>query len=201
MLGSAHVDPRWADALLMTMDDRFPTTLEAARAGAGWALAELYRELHPRVIRYLRVMEPAEHEDLAADVWLETSDALERFEGDETALRALAFTIARRRVLDLQRRRARRATNPATEEDLVASAEAGDVEEEAMASLSTDAALRRISRLPPDQAQVILLRVLADLPVAEVAAILDKSPGAVRALQYRAIRRLARQDSREAVTR
>ncbi len=182
------------------MDDRFPTTLEAARAGAGWALAELYRELHPRVIRYLRVMEPAEHEDLAADVWLETSDALERFEGDETALRALAFTIARRRVLDLQRRRARRATNPATEEDLVASAEAGDVEEEAMASLSTDAALRRISRLPPDQAQVILLRVLADLPVAEVAAILDKSPGAVRALQYRAIRRLARQDSREAVT-
>jgi RNA polymerase sigma-70 factor (ECF subfamily) len=185
----------------MTMDYRFQMTLEAARAGAGGALADLYRELHPRVLRYLRVMEPDEYEDLAADVWLETSDALQRFEGDETALRALAFMIARRRVLDLRRRRARRATRPVPQEQLVASAEAGDVEDEAMTSLSTDAALRWIARLPPDQAQVILLRVLADLPVAEVAAILDKNPGAVRALQHRAIRSLARQTSREAVTK
>jgi RNA polymerase sigma-70 factor, ECF subfamily len=189
------------DDPLMAMDYRFQTTLEAARAGAGGALADLYRELHPRVLRYLRVMEPDEYEDLAADVWLETSDALQRFEGDETGLRALAFMIARRRVLDLRRRRRRRATHPVPQERLVAAADSGDVEDEAMASLSTDAALRWIGRLPPDQAQVILLRVLADLPVSEVAAILDKQPGAVRALQHRAIRSLARQTSREAVTR
>jgi RNA polymerase sigma-70 factor (ECF subfamily) len=185
----------------MTMDYRFQRTLEAARAGAGGALADLYRELHPRVLRYLRVMEPDDYEDLAADVWLETSDALQRFDGDETALRALAFTIARRRVLDLRRRRGRRSTRPVPPEQLVATADVGDVEDEAMASLSTDAALRWVARLPPDQAQVILLRVLADLPVSEVAAILDKRPGAVRALQHRAIRSLARQTSREAVTR
>jgi RNA polymerase sigma-70 factor (ECF subfamily) len=185
----------------MAMDYRFQTTLEAARAGAGGALADLYRELHPRVLRYLRVMEPDEYEDLAADVWLETSDTLQRFEGDETALRALAFMIARRRVLDLRRRRRRRATHPVPQEQLVAAADSGDVEDEAMDSLSTDTALRWIARLPPDQAQVILLRVLADLPVSEVAAILDKQPGAVRALQHRAIRSLAPQTSREAVTR
>lgn len=183
----------------MTMDDGSRARLEAARAGAGWALAELYHELHPRVLRYLRAMEPSEHEDLAADVWLETSHALQRFEGDEAGLRALAFTIARRRVLDLRRRRARRATSPVPQEQLV-STEAGDAEEDAMASLSTDEALRQILRLPPDQAQVILLRVIADLPVAEVASILEKTPGAVRALQHRAVRRLARQTSREAVT-
>ncbi|MEO8293176.1 MAG: sigma-70 family RNA polymerase sigma factor [Actinomycetota bacterium] len=181
------------------MDDGSRARLEAARAGAGWALAELYHELHPRVLRYLRAMEPSEHEDLAADVWLETSHALQRFEGDEAGLRALAFTIARRRVLDLRRRRARRATSPVPQEQLV-STEAGDAEEDAMASLSTDEALRQILRLPPDQAQVILLRVIADLPVAEVASILEKTPGAVRALQHRAVRRLARQTSREAVT-
>ena len=184
----------------MTMDDGSRARLEAARAGAGWALAELYHELHPRVLRYLRAMEPSEHEDLAADVWLETSHALQRFEGDEAGLRALAFTIARRRVLDLRRRRARRATTPVPQEQLVSTTEAGDAEEEAMAALSTDEALRQILRLPPDQAQVILLRVIADLAVAEVASILDKSPGAVRALQHRAVRRLARQTSREAVT-
>lgn len=183
----------------MTMDDGSRARLKAARAGAGWALAELYHELHPRVLRYLRAMEPSEHEDLAADVWLETSHALQRFEGDEAGLRALAFTIARRRVLDLRRRRARRATSPVPQEQLV-STEAGDAEEDAMASLSTDEALRQILRLPPDQAQVILLRVIADLPVAEVASILEKTPGAVRALQHRAVRRLARQTSREAVT-
>lgn len=183
----------------MTMDDGSRARLEAARAGAGWALAELYHELHPRVLRYLRAMEPSEHEDLAADVWLETSHALQRFEGDEAGLRGLAFTIARRRVLDLRRRRARRGTSPVPQEQLV-STEAGDAEEDAMASLSTDEALRQILRLPPDQAQVILLRVIADLPVAEVASILEKTPGAVRALQHRAVRRLARQTSREAVT-
>jgi len=45
-----------------------------------------------------------------------------------------------------------------------------------------------------------LLRVLGDLPVADVARIVGKRPGAVRALQYRALRNLARRFSHEAVT-
>jgi RNA polymerase sigma-70 factor (ECF subfamily) len=60
-----------------------------------------------------------------------------------------------------------------------------------MAELGRGWALALISQLPPDQADVVLLRVLADLSVKDVAEILGKQPGAVRALQHRAIRRLA----------
>ncbi len=61
----------------------------------------------------------------------------------------------------------------------------GDVEEEAMANLSTETAIARIATLPPDQAEVVLLRVLAGLGVAEVARIMGKRPGTVRVLQHR----------------
>jgi RNA polymerase sigma-70 factor (ECF subfamily) len=61
-----------------------------------------------------------------------------------------------------------------------------------MAALATRAALERIATLPPAQSEVLLLRVVADLSVDDVAAILGKRPAAVRALQHRALLRLAR---------
>jgi RNA polymerase sigma-70 factor (ECF subfamily) len=77
----------------------------------------------------------------------------------------------------------------------------GDVEEEAITSLATEAALERVATLPPDQAEVILLRVLGGLPVDEVATILGKRPGTIRVAQHRALRRLAAELTPEAVTR
>ena len=183
----------------MSIDDRFPETLEAAQTGAEWALADLYRHLHPRLLRYLRSMEPAEGEDLAADVWLDVAAGLVRFGGDEQAFRAWAFTIANRRLIDLRRKRMRRATFAMDVDVLEARAGEGNVEQEAMTELTTAAALARIGALPRDQAEVVLLRVLADLPAAEVARILGKREGAVRALQHRGLRRLARQTLKEPV--
>jgi RNA polymerase sigma-70 factor (ECF subfamily) len=58
-------------------------------------------------------------------------------------------------------------------------------------NLDTEAALALVATLPPDQAEVILLRVLAGLDVTQVASILGKRPGAVRVLQHRGLRRLA----------
>jgi len=184
----------------MSLERSFDDVLAAAGAGAEWALAELYCDLHPRILRYLRALEPSEAEDLASEVWLDVARGLGRFEGDERSFRAWAFTIARRRLVDLRRRRARRATFLADPERLVEHGARGDVEEEAMAGLTTEAALARIAALPPDQAEVVLLRVLGGLRVGEVAEIMGKRPGTVRVLQHRALRRLARQVSRELVT-
>jgi RNA polymerase sigma-70 factor (ECF subfamily) len=184
----------------MTSDDRFARTLRAARAGEGWALSELYRELQPRILRYLRAFEPAEAEDLSSDVWLDVSSGLDRFDGVEQAFRAWAFTIARRRLVDLRRRRARQATHPVPNEDIPEHATSADVEDEVLAALGTEAALSRIASLPPDQAEVVLLRVLAGISVRDVAAIMDKRPGTVRVLQHRALRALASQVAREPVT-
>lgn len=180
--------------------EAFQDVLAAARAGGGWALAALYRDVHPRLVRYLWTREPDEAEDLASEVWLDVARGLARFSGDEAGFRAWVFTIARRRLLDLHRRRAVRRRTPVPDGLLGGDRPAGDVQEEALAELGTQRAVALIAGLPPDQAEVILLRVIADLPVAEVARIVGKRPGAVRALQLRGLRGLARTLSREAVT-
>jgi RNA polymerase sigma-70 factor (ECF subfamily) len=184
----------------MSQAEPFATTLAAAQAGAEWALAELYRDLHPRVLRYFRAQEPSEAEDLASEVWLDIARGLTRFDGEEQAFRAWAFTIARRRLVDLRRQRARRPAVPTPVERMIDRGGIGDVEEEAMTTLSTEAAIARIAALPPDQAEVVLLRVLGGLSVQEVAGIVGKRPGTVRVLQHRALKRLAREVRREVVT-
>jgi RNA polymerase sigma-70 factor, ECF subfamily len=61
-----------------------------------------------------------------------------------------------------------------------------------VAALSSDEAIRRITALlPPDQAEIVLLRVVAGLSVDDVAGITGRRPGTVRVLQHRALRRLA----------
>lgn len=199
-----HVDPRELGSGLTpqtpTGIEAFESVLAAAQAGAEWALTVLYRELHPRVLTYLSARERAEAEDVASEVWLDVASGLHRFAGDEAGFRAWAFTIARRRLLDQRRRAAVRKTTPTPREMLGRDRGIGNVEDEALAALGADEALARIADLPADQAEVVLLRVLGDLSVGDVAAILHKRPGAVRALQHRTLRRLARTVSREPVT-
>jgi RNA polymerase sigma factor (sigma-70 family) len=180
--------------------EAFDSVLLAAQAGAEWALTILYRELHPRVLRYLSSREPVEAEDLASEVWLDVASGIHRFRGDEGGFRAWVFTIARRRLVDLRRRAAVRKTAPSPRELLGGDRGVGNVEEEALAALGSNSALARIASLPPDQADVVLLRVLGDLSVAEVAEIVHKRPGAVRALQHRGLRNLAQAVSDEGVT-
>lgn len=175
----------------MTIGEQFDGVLAAAQAGANWALAAIWRDLHPALVRYMRAKEPRDAEDLAADVWLEVAADLRRFAGVESAFRAWVFTIARRRVIDARRRARSRRTDPVPQVPQRTAPD--DPEAEALARLSTEEALARIAALPRDQAEVILLRVLAGLDTEQVAAILGKRRGHVRVLQHRALRRLAGQ--------
>jgi RNA polymerase sigma-70 factor (ECF subfamily) len=184
----------------MSLEGEFPSILAAARAGAEWALTALYRDLQPRLLRYLQAHEPVAAEDLASEVWLGVAEGLHRFAGDEDAFRAWIFVIARRRMVDYRRRSARRRTMPVAPDELPSRGLVGDVEEEAIAALEGDEVVRRLAVLPPDQADVVLLRVVAGLSVTEVAAVIGKRPGAVRVMQHRALRRLATELARQEVT-
>jgi RNA polymerase sigma-70 factor (ECF subfamily) len=146
-------------------------------------LVELYREVYPRVLRYLRAMQPQDAEDLASDTWIDLASGLARFRGHQGDLRAFAFTIARRRLLDLRRRHARQRTTTVEIERLEALGNVGNIEDEALASLETGWAVALVaSALPPAQAEVVLLRVLGDLSVDEVAKVVGKRPGNVRVM-------------------
>jgi RNA polymerase sigma-70 factor, ECF subfamily len=72
-----------------------------------------------------------------------------------------------------------------------------DTEAAVFAAKETEVALARIAALPPGQAEVVLLRILAGFEVADVAKIVGKKPGAVRVLQHRALQRLAEQLARD----
>ena len=98
--------------------ERLADVLAGARAGEGWALAALWRDLHPRLFRYLRSQEPWAAEDLASEAWLGVVRGLAVFEGDEATLRGWAFTIARRRLIDHRRKQARRRTRAEPNERL-----------------------------------------------------------------------------------
>jgi RNA polymerase sigma-70 factor (ECF subfamily) len=168
----------------------FGGILAAARLGEEWAVAALWRDVHPRLLRYLRVAAPrAAVEDLASDVWLDIAGGLGRFEGDRRAFLRFAFTICRRRVIDAGRREGRRRTDPAPPEALAERGPAGDGGLEAR--LALDAALARLANLPRDQAEVVLLRVVVGLDADSVGEILGKRPGTVRVLQHRGLERLA----------
>jgi RNA polymerase sigma-70 factor (ECF subfamily) len=169
----------------------FPELLAAAQGGEEQAFAVLWRDLKAAVLRYFRVAAPGAAEDLAADTWESVIRGLGRFRGNERAFRAWVFTVARHRAIDWRRQAARRPTSvpielltePAAPDDPVAAV---------LEAQSTRAALALLAELPPDQAEVVALRVLGGLEVAEVARIIGKRPGAVRVLAHRGLRRLAK---------
>jgi RNA polymerase sigma-70 factor (ECF subfamily) len=172
--------------------DDFGAVLAAARLGEDWALVALYRQIHPALLRYLRGPAGADAEDVASEAWIQVAQGLGRFEGDAGDFRRFVFTIARRRAIDHGRTRARRPTQPMPAESGDSLADPADVEAATLDSLSSADALERIrDLLPADQAEVVLLRIVAGLSVQEVAAVMGKRPGTVSVLQHRALRRLA----------
>jgi RNA polymerase sigma-70 factor, ECF subfamily len=179
----------------MTMiGPEFPAVLEAATRGDEEAFGRLWRDLQPRLLRYFMVAVPAAAEDLASETWLAVVRSLGRFQGNEPSFRAWVFTIARHELLDWRRRAARRPIEdvPVTGlTDRAAMAAPDDPAASAMEGLSTRAALAMVATLPADQAEAVVLRVVAGLDVDRVAAIMDKRPGTVRVLTHRGLRRLA----------
>lgn len=178
-------------------DNRRPSFDElvlSARDGSPWALGGLYRRFQPGLLRLLNVIAPHNAEDIASDVWLQVAGALPRFQGDEAAFRAWLATTARRRVIDAHRRAGRRPVQPAEAGVLARRAGRDRPDEDAVDYLASSSAISQVvSVLSRDQADVVLMRVVGGLDVEQVARALGKQPGAVRSLQHRALRRLARQ--------
>jgi len=171
-------------------DDVFEDVLLGAQAGDEHAFAQLWRSLNPPVVRYLRTLAPSSAADLASETWVQVIRNLSKFSGGEPAFRAWVFTIARNKVLDAARHDRRRPQSSTDDTALDRVASSDDTAQLAMDNLSTDAALALIASLPRDQAEVIMLRVVAGLDATAVGAILGKSPGAVRVTAHRGLRRL-----------
>ena len=168
----------------------FRRVLREAQRGDETAFATLYRDTQPVLLRYLRVAaDPGTAEDVAAETWLHVVRGLKDFRGDEQAWRGWLVTTARRRAIDAGRLRDRRATVPLEPGD--EPPPAPPAEAVALETLDTAAALALVATLPPQQAEAVVLRVVAGLEPKQVGAILGCSPGAARVAVHRGLKRLA----------
>ena len=177
-------------------DGQFDAVLAAAHEGAPWALERMFTALSPAVTGYLRAQGSAEPEDLTSEAFVAILRNLRNFQGDEAGFRSWVFTIAHRRLLDERRRRARRPLpEPLTDTTAGVAHEspaADDVEGTIDRSLGAERVRALCDRLVPDQRDVLLLRLLGDLSIEQIAGTLGKSKGAVKALQRRGLAAVGR---------
>jgi RNA polymerase sigma-70 factor (ECF subfamily) len=164
--------------------------LAEAQGGSEDQFAVLWRDTNPVLLRYLRVLAPEFAEDIASETWVHVVRGLPRFVGDEAAWRAWLFTTARRRLIDQARSRKRHPAEPLDEISAADVPSSPDTAQIALDNLATESAIALLSRLPAPQAEVIMLRVVAGLDTDAVATLLGKTPGNVRVMAHRGLKKL-----------
>ncbi|MGV8858120.1 RNA polymerase sigma factor [Rhodoglobus sp.] len=172
----------------------FAALLAAAQAGAGWGSTTLWIEYSPAVTAFLTARGSREPEDLTSEVFLDVFERLPQFIGNESQFRSFVFSVAYRRLVDEFRKRARRGESVEWNADHDSNS-APSAEEEVLSRLQDETTLSLLNSLPTDQRDVMVLRIVADLTVAQIATVIGKRPGAVKALQRRALERLRKKVS------
>lgn len=181
------------------LGDSFASTLTAARAGAEWAWASIYRDLAPIVYGYLRGRGASEPEDVLAETFLHLVRNLREFDGDERQFRTWVLTIAHRRLVDEHRARSIRPADPVPPEALPEQIGTNSTEDAAIVRTEVERALHLMRRLSPERRSVLLLRLVGDLTIEEIASVLGKRPTAVKVQLRRSLAALRKEISKEGV--
>ncbi|MEV7847565.1 ECF subfamily RNA polymerase sigma factor, BldN family [Streptomyces cyaneofuscatus] len=200
---SAAVGRRSTRAASTTSTVRRPTAdsdsarmmdlVERAQAGEADAFGRLYDQYCDTVYRYIyyRVGGKATAEDLTSETFLRALRRISTFTWQGRDFGAWLVTIARNLVAD-HFKSSRFRLEVTTGEMLDANEVARSPEDSVLESLSNAALLQAVRRLNPQQQECVTLRFLQGLSVAETARVMGKNEGAIKTLQYRAVRTLAR---------
>ena len=172
-------------------DQAFQGLLEAARLNSAWAWESIYESLAPRVLGWLRMESPDYAEDVLGDTFLCVVRDIHDFSGGERAFHAWVFRIARNRLLDAMRVKARRPQVVAADVPESCHDIAPDAAEQVMRRMERERIHALLRVLPEDQRTTVYMRCVLDASFAEVAAALMISVPAAKMLQQRAFRTLA----------
>src|SRR5436309_12588458 len=173
--------------------------VDRAQQGDRAALEELYLIHFDRIYSYLHVSVGNRHdaEDLTTQTFLKMLESIGRFRWQSAPFSAWLFRIAHNLAMD--HFRSRRRWQPEEEVPEPPGDEEPSAEFMAMQTIGRESMLKLIERLSPEQQQVLTLKFVFNLPNAEVAAILDKTEGAIKSLQHRALASLQKQIARQDV--
>ena len=170
--------------------------LAAARRREPAAVTRVYTAYAPALFRFFMAAVGDRHqaEDLTGTAFVSAIESLPRFRGPVEALGGWLFQIARHDLYD-HRRKQSRSRIESLDENLTEATRSDatvDPEELAIERLEGSRVLAALRELSTDQREVLLLRMAGGLTAPEVAAILGKTTGAVKALQHRGLASLAR---------
>jgi RNA polymerase sigma-70 factor (ECF subfamily) len=177
-----------------TVDPEIVDLVARAQAGDGEAFGCLYDRYVDQVFGFVcnKVQDRDLAEDLTSDVFLRALRALPRFRWQGIDLGAWLTTIARNRVTDHFKSARTRLVRPTEEiRDAPEHDESDDPEAAALAGDLAVAVSTALELLKDDHREVLFLRFTQSRSVAETAAAMGRTEGAIKALQYRALRALA----------
>jgi RNA polymerase sigma-70 factor (ECF subfamily) len=173
--------------------DHIRKLVERAQKGDRSALEELYLIHFDRIYSYLHVSVGNRHdaEDLTTQTFLKMLESIGRFRWQSAPFSAWLFRIAHNLAMD--HFRARKRVQPEEEVPEPIGSEEPSAELEAMQSIGRESMLELIDKLSPEQQQVLTLKFVFNFQNADVAKILDKTEGAIKSLQHRALASLQKQ--------
>jgi RNA polymerase sigma-70 factor, ECF subfamily len=175
---------------------RMRSLVERAQQDDRSALEELYLLHFDRIYSYLHMSVGSRHdaEDLTTQTFVKMLEAIGRFRWRSVPFSAWLFRIAHNLAMD--HFRASRRWQPEEEISESVLGEESSAEDQALDSLGQTSMLELIDRLSPEQRQVLTLKFVFRFSNGEVASILDKSEGAVKSLQHRALASLQKHVTR-----
>lgn len=181
----------------MLSSDQLRAVIDRAHKRDLAAISDLYAAYAGMILRYMhvRVAEPELAQDLTQEVFIKIINGIDRFEyRDEKAFLGWMYRIAANVLYSHQRRRRIVSTPFDARDDLVDTSSEHDVR-----AITDRIALQQaLGQLTRDQQQVLTLRFFADMSNSEIAGVLQRSEGAVKAIQHRALQSLQKILNREA---
>lgn len=177
----------------------FDAVLARAQTGEAAAFQVLYEDLVRPVAAYLRSHGAQDVQDVTSEAFLGVFAGLPRFRGSQGDFRSWVFTIVHRKLVDSWRSAGRTPPGLPYDPELD-SRSTGSAEDDALDALGDQRVQALLDQLSDDQRDVVLMRVVADLSIEQVAQALGKRPGAVKQLQRRGLLALRRALEAEGVT-
>jgi RNA polymerase sigma-70 factor (ECF subfamily) len=181
------------EAAANMMDDE-AQLIRLAQQGDAAACTELYDRHYDAIYRYCycRVSDAGLAQDLTSEVFVRMVDRLDTFKVRGRPLLAWLYTIARNLVADAHRQHGKAIHLPLDSASPLSSNDRGDPMRRVERRIQAECLAAALRHLTEEQRQVILLKFMEDYRNGQVARILNKSEGAIKSLQHRALNALRR---------
>ena len=182
--------PKMGDTRFAAMGTELEAAVEAARGGDEMAFALLWRENNSRLTKFVQsrtYKSDLDFEEIVSEVWMSVAKDIRKFKGDYSGFTAWVYGIARNRIVDASRKRDRTIRPQEELEEAFWIPSNQDVAKDFEANQNVKKIIEEINKLPAAQAEVLMLRVVSDLSVEEVAKIVKKNANSVRVLAHRGL--------------